>query len=378
LITRRTFVVASLAASASCGRRRAAGFNGYAFVANREGRAIAAVDLSAFVVARHIHLEARPTAILSHPDLPFAYALTPENGTVHEIATSSLAVRRKARVAHSAVTLRLAPDGRSIWVLCDDPHQLVELPIQRFRPGARIRLEPGPADFDLMPPSLWTSGRRLAAVSLGKRGRIAVVDLTAGTSRAIDLGKELSLARFRSDGRQVLIGNTEERRLVILDVATGRLIVNLPVAVAPEKFCVKADGGQVFLSGEGMDAIAVVYPYSTEVAETVLAGSSPGAMAEVRTAEDASYLMVANSDSGEVTILDMEERRVIAVVGVGQGPAFITCTPDREYALVLNRVSGDMAVIRLAAITASRARSAPLFTIIPVGSEPVSAAVMAV
>jgi hypothetical protein len=53
-------------------------------------------------------------------------------------------------------------------------------------------------------------------------------------------------------------------------------------------------------------------------------------------------------------------------------------TPDDQYALILNRRSGNMAVIRLAAVIRSRTRGAPLFTTIPVGSAPVSAAVLAV
>jgi YVTN family beta-propeller protein len=91
--------------------------------------------------------------------------------------------------------------------------------------------------------------------------------------------------------------------------------------------------------------------------------------------EGDDYLFVANPDSGEVTILDVDSLKVVAVVAVGRSPVFIAQTPDRQYALVLNRDSGDMAVVRLAAVGGKRGRSAPLFTIIPVGSQPVCAAV---
>jgi YVTN family beta-propeller protein len=165
--------------------------------------------------------------------------------------------------------------------------------------------------------------------------------------------------------------------LSILQVPTGRVVVNLPLAVSPDWFCFGADSGQLFVTGAGMDAVVVVYPYWTEVAETILAGRAPGAMAEAVGA-DRDYLFVANPQSGEVTIVDIETHRVIAVVSVGQGPGFIAITPDRQYALVLNCVSGDMAVIRIEAIAATRAKSAPLFTMIPVGSKPVSAAVRGV
>lgn len=63
---------------------------------------------------------------------------------------------------------------------------------------------------------------------------------------------------------------------------------------------------------------------------------------------------------------------------MGGEPGFIAITPDEQYALVLNRRSGDMAVIRIAAIRATRTKSAWLFTMIPVGSRPVSAVVLGI
>ena len=71
----------------------------------------------------------------------------------------------------------------------------------------------------------------------------------------------------------------------------------------------------------------------------------------------------------------------MAATAVGEDPGFIAVTPDDNYALVLNRKSGDMAVIRTAALVTDevfRRKSAALFTMIPVGSRPVSAAVKAV
>jgi hypothetical protein len=92
------------------------------------------------------------------------------------------------------------------------------------------------------------------------------------------------------------------------------------------------------------------------------------------------YLFVTNPPSGNVTIFYIDTRRAVAVVAVGAEPACVTMTPppDDQYALILNRGSGNMAVIRIAAIIPGRARRAALFTTIPVGSKPVSAAVLGV
>jgi YVTN family beta-propeller protein len=140
---------------------------------------------------------------------------------------------------------------------------------------------------------------------------------------------------------------------------------------------VRSDGGQLFITGEGADAVVIVYPHKTPmVAETVLAGRAPAAMGVSTGKPD--FLFVTNPQTSNVTVLDIATRRVAGVVSVGAEPVYVTATPDGQYALVLNRRSGDMAVIRIAAISGRRKGLAPLFTMIPVGSGPVTAAVKAI
>jgi DNA-binding beta-propeller fold protein YncE len=123
-----------------------------------------------------------------------------------------------------------------------------------------------------------------------------------------------------------------------------------------------------------MDAVVVVFPFTTEVGETLLAGKSPGAMAVSTQPE---YLFVANPAENGVTILDVNSRKLVGIASVGQEPGAILFTPDSHYVLVLNRKSGDVAVIRMELIRGQRNKTAPLFTMIPVGSRPVSGTIVA-
>jgi YVTN family beta-propeller protein len=368
-IGRRRFLAALAAPVGACRRRKAEGFAGYAFVANREGGAVAVVDLGAFAVVRHIRLDSGPSAVVADRKRQAVYALAPESGAIYEIGADDLALRRRLRCSESALTMKLAPGGDRLWVLCGQPPRLVGLSLGVGQFGAAIELPARPADFDLAPEA------PLAAISLGEAG-VALADLEGGRpARLVRPGKSFGPILFRRDGRLVLAGNPGERLLTILEPPEGRTVVHLPLAVAPRHFGVKADGGQLFITGEGMDAVVTVYPYRTEVGSTTLAGHAPGFVAA---STDPDYLFVANPASGDVTVLDIETQRVVAVVAVGREPAFITVTPDNEYALVLNRGSGDMAVIRIAALSGRRRKFAPLFTMIPVGSAPVSAVVMPV
>ena len=366
-MNRRAFLLA-IAPALSCGRRGAAGFPGYAFVTNEEGRSVVAVDLTKFRVSREIRIEGNPTAIISHPGRPAVYVLTPLSGTAHEIDPVSFAVRRKTRVAPSAMSMRLAVDGKSLWILSREARALIELKLDGFQTGARIRLPGAPEDFDL-------SAER-AAISFPGEGSLAIAGLRqAQVERVVPAGPGAGTVRFHAEGRRILCGNRGNRTLTICDTQTGRIVAHLPVAVEPRNFCFKEDGGEMYVTGAGMDALVVVYPYQSEVHETRLVGRSPGAMAVTP-----EYLFVANTESGNVTVMDIVTGKMLWAVAVGAEPRHIVVTPDGQYALALNSRSGDMAVIDISAfMSGRRAKTAPtpLFTMIPVGAKPVSAAIRA-
>ncbi|MBS1873994.1 MAG: hypothetical protein JSU00_12335 [Acidobacteria bacterium] len=365
MISRRALFGAGLAL-AGCRRKRSSGFPGYAFVANQEGQAVAAVDLTAFAVIRHIRLNAQPTEVASAAGVRSVFALTPDTGTIHEIPIDKLEVTRKAQRGAAALSMRVR--GKTLMALYRSPRKLSALRIADLQPAWEAPLPGEARDFDVSPDG------ETAAVSFGAEGRIALVDATTRKVRSIVTDTEVGAVRFQSDGRALIAADLGRRMLLIYDVETARLIVRLPLAVRPDNLCFNPDGGQLFVTGDGLDAAVVVYPYHTpQVAETVLAGRGPAAMAASDTRPP--YLFITNPPSGEVSILNITTRRVISVAAVGAEPGYVTVTPDQQFALVLNRKSGDMAVLRIHADMANRAKTAALFTMIPVGSKPVSAVV---
>ena len=364
-MNRRAFLLA-LAPTLSCTRLPAAGF--HVFVANQEGRSVAVVDLTTFRVIKEIGIDGAPTAIFSHPRRPAVYVLTPPTGTVHEIDPASFGVRRKVRIAPSALTMRPAADGQSLWILSREARALIQLDLDRFQAGARLKLPGAPEDFDL--------SAEHAAISFPADGGFAIAGLASGqVAPMAPSGPGAQTIRFYHQGRQLLCGNRGNRTVTIFDVEKSRVVAHLPVAVAPENFCFKAaNDGELYVTGAGLDALVVIYPYQSEVYETRLVGRSPGAMAVSSSPE---YLFVANTESETVTVMNVETGKMVAVA-VGAEPRHIAVTPDDQYALTLNRRSGDMAVIRIPALeNKDRAKMSPtpLFTMIPVGSKPVSAAI---
>ena len=369
-ISRRTLLLSPALALAACRKPKATRFPGYCFVANQDGRSVAVVDLSSFRVRKQIHLDAAPTVVLRHPQRSAVFVLAPQGGTVYEIEAASLEVGRTARAGSQAVDMQVSPRGDALWVLYRDPTALIQVPFDSLRPARRIRLSAPPDGFDL-------SRDNQAAIASRQDRRIAIASLTgAAIERTIAAGAEPSIVRFQSDGKQLIAGSRPERSVTIFDVATGKTVVRLPLPLEPRHFCFTPDGGQLFISGDGVDAVVIVYPYQTEVEETILAGHAPGVMAVTDTSP--SYLLVANPETSGIMVFDVDTRKLVALVQVGRQPGSILVTPDNQYVLVLNEKSGDLAVIRIFSLAGRyRYKPAPLFTLIPVGEKPVSAAVVA-
>lgn len=371
-ISRRSFAAATVTAT-GCWRKEKPGFAGFAFVANEEGSAVAAVDLSAFAVVRHIPLNSPPTQLISHDARKMIYALTPGNGAVHEISSTRLARQRSTSFGGKALHMRLSPARNALFILNEEPRQIVEIRIDDMRVASRFALPARPLDLDM------DRKQPRALVSFATEGSVGVVDLAAGRMDRVETGSPAGIVRFRKDGQYWMSAHEADKQLAIFDTATARVVTRLPLAVKPRHVCFKSDEGQMFFTGEGMDAVAVVYPYMTEVAETVLAGHGPAAMAaSYMIGGTPEFLFVSNPASSQVTILNINESyKLVASIQVGAEPSFITLTPDNQCVLVLNRKSGDMAV--LMASNSRRAKQIPtLFTMIPVGSKPVCAVVQAV
>ena len=373
MISRRDCLRLALAPGlvvAACGRRKSPRYHGYALVANHDSRTIAVINLLELRLLTEVPLRFAPSWIFVGAN-QLAPVLSQGSPLIEILDLDRMTVTSRANIASKAVAARLSKDGNSLWVVGAEPEALIQFRLDSGRVAARVPLPARAAQLDISASAVALSmpdSRRVALYSFSDR-RLSVSD---------DISAAPRLIAFRPDGRILLTGNTEDRCLTVLNASGLQRMVDLPLPLAPRHFCFNADGGQLFVTGDGMDAVTIVGPYQTEIDETILAGHAPANMAA--TTQDPQYLFLSNPQSGEVTVINIDNRHVLAQISVGEKPGAIVLTPDNEYALVLNEESGDVAVIKLlnirqANIISRRSRVAPLFTMIPVGRRPVSAAI---
>lgn len=360
-LTRRNWLTtaAGFLAASACAPKKGTGYPGYALVATAGLKSVSAVDLTAFQLAATIPVPGTPRTILSVPH-GGAFVLLPDAGSIGYIGPD-LKLQRSKRVATRLSNLHGAPDGKHLIAVDPDSRQLLILDAQTLAISSRQRLADSPLSV-----AVSETGELVACAA--KDDSLTLIHLGTGAVARSRLQAPVATIRFRSDGKLLLATNPDEKIVTALSVPGLAVLAELPLGMEPRNLCFTPDGGQLFVSGPGMDAVAVVFPYNTlEVEQTVLVGRDPGAMA----CSD-EFLFVGSASGTDVSIMRVDIRKPVGAVDIRSVPTFLTLTPDGQYALVLSRDGGQLAVIRVGAIKATRSKTGvALFTMLPVGDQPV-------
>ncbi|MES1261894.1 MAG: hypothetical protein ABUS49_09165, partial [Acidobacteriota bacterium] len=302
-MTRRTFLAA--ACLAGCSRKLAKRYFGWLFVASAAERGIAVADLAEFRHATTIPLEHMPAQVLRAGARVFVTC--PEARTLVELDLTHFEPLRKRTLPGTIVSAIAPPDGKSLIVITEDPASLCVVDPDTLRVNRQTQLPENPTGLAV--------SESIAAVASNSRGVTRVSLPDCRILGATELGSKCGTLQFRNDGKMILAGLTEMKQVLTLDVATGAPLARLPLSFAPERFSFNDNGGQMFVTGAGdQDVIAIVNPYQSEVDQTIVAGRTPHGMA---VSFQRNLLLVTNPGSGDLTILDIDTRKLSASVHTG-------------------------------------------------------------
>ena len=367
-ITRRA-LIASAALLPACGRTRSPRYQGWLFVASTNESGVAVADLSEFRRVTTIALPKPPRQILRAGERVFATC--PDAHAIYEIDPARFTIVAKIGLPGQVGPMVATPDGSALAAIT------LERGIQLIDPASRrsrqVLLPGSPDGLDVSSDT--------AAVST-RNGTIVRVSMKTGVIAGVTpLGIRCDLVRFRHDGKTILAGAADQNQIITLDAGSGKLLTRLPLAFLPKRFCFSDDGGQMFVTGSSDDSIVIVSPYQNEVDQTIIAGQKPYGM-QVAVSQGRNLLFVTNAGSANLTIFDIDTRQLASSVHIGGVPGEVLITPDGNYALVIDRDSGDVSVVKMStalsheqlAMMAYGTR--PLFTVFPTGQMPQSAAII--
>lgn len=368
--TRRALL--AVTAVSACGRRRAPRYSGWLFVASAAERGIAVADLSEFRRVTTIALPQNPRQILRAGEKVFVTC--PDARLICEIDPSRLSTTGRMVLPGRIVSAAVSANASFLVVTTDRPAALHIIDTNTRRITRTVALPDTPVGMDI--------SEGMAAINVAGNAVVRVSLPEGKLLGSTDLGLRGGIVRMRPDGKSILIGAAGQNQIVTIDAATGELLARLPLAFAPTHFCFSADnGGQMFVTGTGEDSIIIVSPYQNEVDQTMVSAHKPYGMV-VTAVRDRDLLCVTNAGSGDLTIFDIDTRGLASFIHIGGNPGEILITPDVAYALVIDRDSGDVSVVRMSVALDHKAGSMtlqetkPLFTVFPTGASPQSAEII--
>ena len=180
-------------------------------------------------------------------------------------------------------------------------------------------------------------------------GSVSLLDAASGKTRiTVPVEKGPHEAEVLADGKTLAVsgyGSRSEpgRYVTLIDLGTGKSISRLDLGEGSRPHGLKAlPDGRLLVTAEGKR-------------ELVIADPRMGQVFRIPTGHDLSHMVAASPDghrayvsslsAGVVTVIDLTARKVVANVATGKGAEGIDVTPDGREIWVANRGANTVSVI---------------------------------
>ena len=125
-------------------------------------------------------------------------------------------------------------------------------------------------------------------------------------------GPDPELLNIHPSGSPVYIANEDDNLLTVIDLATRKVLAEVEVGVEPEGVGISPDGKTVVVTSETTNMAHFIDTETYEIVDNVLVGTRP------RFAEftaDGSQLWVTSEVAGTVSVIDAKTRKIIKIIG---------------------------------------------------------------
>ena len=286
---------------------------------------ISVIDAEHNTVVATIAVHRQPLSIDLDADGARAYVANSGSNSISVIDLKARQELAQFGVGEQPVAARLAADGKTLVVANQQGNSVTLMDPANGHVRAVFAGCPGAAS----PVILTDSSKAFVACSAGHQVMVIALE--------------------NSKARPNQSGQVADQLEALMDVGRG-----------PIDLAMKPDGGELFVSNSLSDSVSEIYNATDEVGDTYMIGADPVLGLVSR---DNALLYVANQRSQEVTVYSIDDgKRLAPSLHVGDGPAAMAFSAAGHLLFVVDRRSGDVAVVRTA--------SQSLFTLLPAGRDP--------
>jgi YVTN family beta-propeller protein len=336
----------------------------YAYVTNGGSNTVTVLDVVDVRVDRELAVGQHPVAVAASPTRNEIYVVNAgaagANGSISVIDAEHNTVIATIPVHRQPLSIDLDADGQRAYVANSGSNSVSVIDLKARQELAQFGVGGQPVAARLAPDgkTLVVASQQGSSVTLmdPANGHVRVVlQGCPGAASPVVLPDSSKAFVACSAGHQVMV-------IALVNSKPDQLEALMDVGRAPVDLAMKPDGGEIFVSNSLSDSVSEIYNTTDEVADTYMIGADP-----VRglVSPDNALLYVANQRSQEVTvysIVDGKRVNVTPPLHVGDGPAAMAFSAAGHLLFVVDRLSGDVSVVRTASLS--------LFTLLPAGRDP--------
>ena len=209
----------------------------------------------------------------------------------------------------------LSPDGRQVAVASYGGSSIDVFDVSTRALARRIDLSPNTAPHGIV----WLADGRIVATTEGTK-TLTVVSPDLQSVSAIATGQEGSHMVVISPGAErAYVANMGSKSVSVIDLRAGTKLRDLPAGNQPEGIALTSDGRQLWVADREGDKVHVFDTTSMAELGQVPVGKTP---IRVAISPDGRSAVTSNYGGGDLTIIEVETRRVTRTVTVSGQAAF--------------------------------------------------------
>jgi YVTN family beta-propeller protein len=333
-----------------------------AYVPTADG-SLSVVDLVKLRTVSRIPIGPTLSGVREHPNRAEIWGVSSQGGYVWIVDATNNQRSATIPVGSQPYAIDFSSDGARAYTTSAGSDLLVGIDCESRAIVARAHTGREPVLARLTP-----DGKTILVLN-HHDGTVSIHDATTFAQRgSVPVVASPDEVAVLPDNSIAFVTSRSEARASVVDLRHNVLLANLQLAGRPSDMLLKPDGGELYVISPESHGLQAINTWTHEVGDYLMLGDSP--TRGVLNA-DANMLYVTDAAAGRVAAVDIFNRRMIRgatgselLISVGQSPTVARFDPAESLLLVVNRDSGDLAVIR------ARIDNQSLLTMIPVGEKP--------
>ncbi|MEQ5837663.1 YVTN family beta-propeller repeat protein [Marinobacter sp. NFXS9] len=299
-----------------------------AYVSNEKDNTLSVIDMDSLEVVDTLPVGKRPRGILMSKDKSLLYICASDDDTVQVMDLKTRKIIDTLPSGEDPEQFALHPNNRHLYISNEDDAIVTVVDVKTKDVLAQIDVGVEPEGMAVSPDGKWAINTTETSNMLHW---IDTETMQLADNTMVD--QRPRHVEFTHDGSQAWASSEIGGTVTVVDVASRKILKDLsfkirgvhPDKIQPVGVKLTKDGQYAFIALGPANHVAVVDAKTFEVLDYVLVG---GRVWHMDFSADESQLLTTNGVTGDVSVIDVDDLKVIKSIKVGRYPWGVVVVPD--------------------------------------------------